>query len=183
MAEYDDILTAADRNRREYSRVDACVPFSHQAISPADVCYLKSRVVNNSFLADFQAIPNVEDQMYGEWIKLINTKLDEIIRMLTLQRDGFSLLPFKPINISGKGLNFFSLERYEKGAVIEVKIVLTTLNTVAFFLYGEVITVEPAEDSWRTGIRFIHMDDYTRNEIIRFVFERERELIREKRGD
>lgn len=183
MAEYDDILTAKDGNRREYSRVGACVPFSHQVISPADACYLKSRAINDSFLADSQAFPNVEDQMHGEWLKLINAKLDEIIRMLTLQREGFSMLPFKPISISGNGLSFFSPERYEKGTVIEVKTVLTTLNTVALFLYGEVVTAESAEDCWRIGMRFIHMDDFTRNEIIRFVFEREREMIREKRGD
>jgi c-di-GMP-binding flagellar brake protein YcgR len=32
-----------------------------------------------------------------------------------------------------------------------------------------------------TSIQFIAMDDFIRDEIIRFVFEKEREILREKR--
>jgi c-di-GMP-binding flagellar brake protein YcgR len=127
-------------------------------------------------------MPNVEDQVYGEWLKLINIKLDEILRMLTLQREGFSTLPFKQVNISGNGMSFFSPDALAKGTIIEARVVLTTLYSVALFLYGEVITGEPAENGWTIGFRFINLDDLIRNEIIRFVFEREREVIREKRG-
>jgi len=183
MAEYDDILTTMTGNRRQYSRVGACVPFAYRVISPQEACYMKSRTVSDAFLTDFNVMPNVEDQLYGEWLKLVNAKLDEIIRMLTLQRDGFSVLPFKPICISGNGLSFLSPECLGKGAIIEVKIVLTIIHAVALFLYGEVVTVESAENGWRVGMQFIQMDDLVRDEIIRFVFEREREMIREKRGD
>lgn len=182
MAGHDDYLTSGDENRREFTRVSACVPFFYQAVSPADAGYLKSRTVNDSFSTDFATMPNVDDQMYGEWLRLINAKLDEILRMLTLQREGFATLPFQQINISGNGLSFFSREPHEKGSLIEIKVVLTIFNAVALFLYGEVITVEPAEGGFRIGIRFTNMDDIIRNEIIRFVFEREREMIREKRG-
>jgi hypothetical protein len=182
MTGHDDLLTAADDNRREFSRVSAYVPFSYRVVSPADADYLKSRTINDSFLTDFKTTPNVEDQLYGEWLRLINAKLDEIIRMLAMQREGFAMLPFKPISISGNGLSFFSKERHEKGEIIEARIVLTILNAVALFLYGEVVTIETADGGWQIAIRFINMDDLIRNEIIRFVFEREREVIREKRG-
>lgn len=182
MPGHDHFLTTGDENRREFSRVSACVPFTYRVVPPADASYSRSRIVNDSFLTDFTTMPNIDDQRYGEWLRLINAKLDEIIRMLALQREGFATLPFQEISISGNGMSFFSRETHKKGAVVEVKVVLTILNAVALFLYGEVVTIEPAEGGCRIGIRFTNIDDMIRNEIIRFVFEREREMIREKRG-
>jgi hypothetical protein len=182
MAKDDDILTAKSDNRREFTRVNACIPFSFRLVPAMDTCYLKSRTIADSYLTDLSIMPNVEDQMYGEWLKLINAKLDEVIKMLTMQREGFSTLPLRNINISGNGISFFSNEAFEKGAILEVKIVLTILSSMAMLLYGEVVTVEIVENGYNVAFRFIKMDDLIRNEIIRFVFEREREMIREKRG-
>ncbi len=182
MANIDDILTANDDNRREFSRVSACIPFSYRVIPTTEACYMKSRTITDPYLSDVSIMPNVEDHMYGEWLKLINAKLDEVIRMLTLQREGFSMLPFKNINISGNGMSFLSPTPIEKGTILEAKVVLTILNVFALILYGEVVTVEPVEDGCIIGFRFINMDDIIRNEVVRFVFEREREMIREKRG-
>ena len=186
MAENDGILTLTgsedDNDRREFTRVSACIPFSCRVIADMDACYLKSRTVSDPYLTDFSIMPNVEDQMYGEWLKLINAKLDEIIKMMTLQREGFSTLPFTKVNISGNGMSFSLPEPFVKGSTIEARVVLTTINTIALFLYGEVVTVEPMDKGYNIGFRFINMDDVVRNEIIRFVFEREREMIRERRG-
>ena len=182
MATNDDFLTEANENRREFSRVRACIPFSYQVIPDPSNHYMKSRTVNNTFISDFSAMPSVEDQRYGEWLKLINSKVDEIIRMLTLQREGFSTLPFKKITISGSGMGFQSPEPLPVGTIIEVRTVLTIQSAVALYIYGEILKTDPLETGYDIGFRFINMDDFVRNEIIRFVFEREREMIREKRG-
>ncbi|MDQ5985490.1 MAG: hypothetical protein CSYNP_01200 [Syntrophus sp. SKADARSKE-3] len=182
MADNDGFLTINNDNRREFSRVGAYIPFSYRIVTEAEVDHMKSRTVSDSFTMDFPIMPSLEDQIYGEWLKLINAKLDEIIRMMTLQREGFSTLPFKKINISGNGLSFFSMESLSKGTFIEAKVVLTIINASALILYGEVVKVESLGNGFNIGVRFINIDDMLRNEIIRFVFEREREMIREKRG-
>jgi c-di-GMP-binding flagellar brake protein YcgR len=52
---------------------------------------------------------------------------------------------------------------------------------VAMSIYGEVTKSDYRQDSYFTAVRYVHMDSFIRDEIIRFVFEREREIIREKR--
>ena len=182
MAENDGFLTDNNDNRREFSRVGAYIPFSYRIVTDTEVSHMKSRTISDSFMMDFPIMPSLEDQVYGEWLKLINAKLDEIIRMMTLQREGFSTLPFRKINISGNGLSFFSMDSLPRGTIVEAKVVMTIVNATALILYGEVVTVENAGNGFNIGISFINIDDMLRNEIIRFVFEREREMIREKRG-
>lgn len=169
-------------NRREFSRVDAFVPFAFRVVPPSDVNFLKARAISESFISDYPALPNIDDQLYGEWFKLINAKLDEIIKTITFQQEGFSSLPFQKINISGNGMLFPSGEPFAKGTVIEGKVVLTILNCAALYVYGQVVKVEQTESGYNIGISFINTDEMIRNEIIRFVFEKEREMIREKRG-
>lgn len=183
MMSYSEKADQSCDNRREFSRVPAFVPFAYRIVPPADVEFLKTRTLNDSFLTDFSGVPNIEDKMYGEWFKIINAKLDELIRMTTMQRDGFSALPFQKINISGNGMSFYSPEAVPQGTVIEGKMVITTYRPIALFLYGVVVQTESLEEGYRIGISFINIDDILRNEIIRFVFEREREMIREKRRD
>ena len=182
MKRKNGIMTPQMENRREFSRVNAFVPFTFRVVPRTDINFLKARVLNDSFSTGFPVMPNPDDQIYGEWFKLINAKLDEIIRAMSFQQEGFSTLPFQKINISGSGMSFISDEPFEKGTIIEGKIVLTILNAIALYVYGEVVKIERIESGYSIGIRFINTDEIIRNEIIRFVFEKEREMIREKRG-
>ena len=52
---------------------------------------------------------------------------------------------------------------------------------IALFLYGEVIDATASHAEYDTSVEFINIDDFVRDEIIRFVFETEREILREKR--
>jgi c-di-GMP-binding flagellar brake protein YcgR len=121
------------------------------------------------------------DYIYGEWLKVLNAKLDTIIRLMTLQREGYFGLPFKTVNISGGGLSFSLIEAIPLGKILEMKIMLMWSEPVAMFVYGEVTKSEKRHDNYFTAVRYVHMDATVRDEIIRFVFEREREIIREKR--
>ncbi len=79
------------------------------------------------------------DYIFGEWLKILNSKLDTVIRLMTLQREGYFGLPFKTVNISGGGMSF-SLpqairlsERFWKS-----RLMLTWNQPVAMCIYGEV---------------------------------------------
>ena len=67
------------------------------------------------------------------------------------------------------------------GEILEIKIMLTWNQPVALSIYGEVTKSDRRQDGYFTAVRYVHMDSFIRDEIIRFVFEREREIIREKR--
>ena len=138
-------------------------------------------MAGESILAEFKSLPKHDDQIITEWLKTINAKLDEIIRMMTIHHEGFDCLNMTKVNISGGGLSFNTCKSYSPGDILEIKVMLSMQKPSAFFLYGEVVELTKINSEYDTSIQFIGIDDFVRDEIIRFVFETEREILREKR--
>jgi len=168
-------------NKREYSRVDAYIPIEYTKIQPQHKDSLRSRIAGESVLAEFKSLPNPDDQLIAQWLQSINAKLDEIIRLMTLQHDGFDRLNIIKVNISGGGMRLNTGESFSPGDVLEIKVMLGLQKPVALFLYGEIVEAAKPHAEYDTSIQFINVDDFVRDEIIRFVFETEREILREKR--
>jgi c-di-GMP-binding flagellar brake protein YcgR len=80
-------------------------------------------------------------------------------------------------------MDFFSDIDIPKGGIVEIKVILFSLPPVAIQIYGEVLKASKIRDQFRVALKFLPMDDHIRNEIVRFVFEKEREILREKRGE
>jgi hypothetical protein len=169
------------KNQREYSRVDAYIPFEYKLIDAQQMQYIRSRVAGDTLLAEFKCLPDPDDQVIAEWLKTINTKLNSIIRMMTIHHEGFDQLPLKKINISGGGINFSADKPYSQGDILEFKVTLTMQYPLSLFLYGEVVEANKTSPEYNTSVQFIAIDDFIRDEIIKYVFEREREILREKR--
>jgi len=170
------------QNRREYSRVNAYIPLEFRLVSPQERDKVRSRISGETVLSEFEPLPDTRDESLHESLKILHAKLDTIIRMMTSQHEGFYSLPFRLINISGSGMTFSSEKPFSEGDVLEIKMVFSKFRPVALYVYGEVVKVERQADEYNTAVRFILLDDLIRDEIIGFVFEREREILREKRG-
>jgi len=52
---------------------------------------------------------------------------------------------------------------------------------VVYYLYGEVVKSEALGDLWQHSIEYTEIDEDIREQIAKFVFERQREIIRKKR--
>lgn len=169
------------RNQREYSRVSVFVPVEIRLLPEEQHQRVKSRLSGDAVLAGFQELPSAEDQFTAEWLTLLNNKLDTIIRMLTFDHEGFYSLSYMHVNISGGGMSFETPTAYNAGDILEIKTLLNTPRQIALYLYGEVVNVEQREGTYMICTQFVLMDDTIRDEIIRFVFEKEREILREKR--
>ena len=169
--------------RREYSRVEAYVPFEYRVIAPEEREHIQARISGNKAGSDLRPLPDMGeyDHILGEWLKILNAKMDTVIRLITLQKDGYFGLSFKAINISGGGLSFSSAQEVGLADILEIKLMLTQQQPLAMSIYGEVVKSEKRDNGFFIAIRYVHMDELVRDEIIRFVFEREREIIREKR--
>jgi len=166
---------------REFSRVDANVPFAVRLVPPEERQGIRSKISGETVLAEYQTLTDVEDKLLSDWLKMLNAKLDSLINMLTFQREGFGSLPFAQINISGGGLGFTSMEPYNRGDVLEMKMILPMMPPVALYIYGEVVKVDKQINSHAIAVKFIAMDEDMRDEIVKFVFRRQREMLREKR--
>lgn len=167
---------------RDFARVTTYLPFEVRLISAEEREVRKSRISGMAVLSDFSKPPEPEDKLLAQWLNMINAKLDSIISTLSVEREGFKSLTFQPINISGSGVGFKSKERYIKGDFLEMKILLYMYPHVALYLYGDVTKSEQAGENFYTGVRFTEMSDDIREEIIKFVFRRQREILSAKRG-
>jgi c-di-GMP-binding flagellar brake protein YcgR len=99
--------------------------------------------------------------------------------MFTLQNEGFHSLPFKFITLSGSGLQFSSRQYFNLGSVLEFKMILTLLQPVAIYAYGEVVRMGRQSSGHVINVRFTDVTDAIRDTIIRFIFDRERKILSE----
>jgi hypothetical protein len=178
MAESD---ISYEENKREYSRVDSYLPLEYRLIPKEKKDSYRARLAGETILAEFKELPHPDDQLIAKWLQNINAKLDEILRMLTIQHDGFHCLNLTKVNISGGGMSFNSEQNFAPGDILELKLMLLLQKPVAIFLYGEVLDIAKPNPEYNTSVQFINMDESIRDEIIRFVFETEREILRERR--
>ncbi len=93
---------------RGFSRVDAQIPFEARLVPQSEREAIKARTVGDMPIVDPRVMPELQDKVLGEWIKMLNSKLDVIINKLSSQREGFGALTLANVNISGGGLGFFS---------------------------------------------------------------------------
>jgi len=169
-----------NENQREFSRVDVYIPLEFRLVPEEERQLVKSRVSGEVVLADFRQMPPLENHPQLEWISVLNAKLDRIIQALTLQSEGFHSLPFKFVTISGNGMSFSSRQGFSLGDILEIKIMLNLYRPTAFYIYGEVVKTRRQTSGHFIAVCFRKTDDGIRDRIIRFVFETQREMLRER---
>lgn len=166
---------------REFSRVNAIIPLAAKLISSEERQRLKARVSGE---ISFILTPTEEpmDKALAQWVKVINSKLDYFINLWSFREEGFCSLPMTPVNISGGGMSFVYDVFYKTGDIIELKTVLEAPAPVGLYLYGEVIDCQMAENNtYRIHVKFVNIEEDIRDYIIKFVFYRQRQILRQKR--
>lgn len=172
----------ASANKRAFSRVHTMLPFSSRVLSSEERPVPTAKLFGEPIYSELSTLPEIGDAHLSVWLKTINAKLDAVMRMIAVYQGGFEALPSKPVTISANGMDFLSDAVMAVGAIVEVKIILFSLPPVAVRLYGQVLSAAKSENEYRVALKFLDMDDHIRNEIVRFVFEKEREILRAKRG-
>jgi hypothetical protein len=170
------------QDAREYARVTASLPLEVRLIPSEEREVHISRISGGAVLSDFTKPPELDDKLLAQWFNMLNVKLDSIINSLSVEREGFGSLIFQIVTISGSGMGFESKKKYNKGDILEIKILLYMYPHVTFCVYGDVVNSEQDGDSFKTSVKYTQMSDDIRDEIIKFVFQRQRELLSAKRG-
>jgi hypothetical protein len=169
-----------NQNRREFSRVDVYIPLEFRLVPEEERRLVKSRLSGEVVLADFKQMPSLENHPQLEWVSILNAKLDRIIEALTLQSEGFHSLPFKFVTLSGSGMSFSSQSGFSLGDLLQIKMMLNLYKPTAFYVYGEVVKTQRQTSGYFIAVSFRRTDDGIQDRIIRFVFETQRELLRER---
>ncbi len=168
---------------RKFSRVDALLPFTARLATDVPENEMLSRPLESTMAPYFPEPPALDNEALATWLSILNSKLDTIMRILTLKDTGFLSLPIAHVTISGSGVSFNFTERRELGDIMEMKMLMPSVSGHAILVYGKVTGIEEKETGFRVATEFVAMDENMRDLIIDFVFRREREILREKRGE
>ena len=130
-------------------------------------------------------VPYTRESPFNQAVWEINRKLDLLIHMY-LAEDFRELMKTYPrdVNISASGIRFISSEQYEKGDLLEIQLILPMVPLLFIRLVGEVIRVKPVT-SYETrrnavAVRYSQVDSESKDDIIRYLFRRQRELLRNR---
>ncbi|MEZ0343675.1 MAG: PilZ domain-containing protein [Caldimicrobium sp.] len=167
---------------REAVRLDVVIPIEVHPISEKELEHRKARIVGDVPLFSYIPLKDTMDEALNNWLKLINAKLDYLINLLTREKEGFNELPFKKVNLSEKGLRFLSETPFEPASFAEVKLVLDLYEPLGFYLYGKIVRCEKKEDYYEVALEWINLPLDIKEKLGFYLLQKERELIREKKG-
>lgn len=152
-----------------------------------------NKLIIDSFLKGKYGYPGSDDAGYkqnetplnqGLWE--INRKLDLLIHMF-LADDFKALMNTSPkdVNISASGIRFISERSYDMGDLVEIRLILPMVPLLFVRMMGEVIrqkavTSTPQTDRYAVAVKFLRVDAETREDIIRYLFRRQREVLRKR---
>jgi hypothetical protein len=173
------------KNHRSYDRTSTLLPFQARRLLSGKLEDLDCRLTVGGIV--FEDIPPdaVEDERLGKWLNMLNTKLDYLISLTVPEREGVVSMNFEPLNISAGGMALIAQEPFNKGDILEIRMVLQAYPAKILRLYGEVVRVEPAPgqpERYTVGVNFVHMDEHIREEILKFDFRKHRERLIARKG-
>lgn len=166
-----------DISRREFVRTDDNIPVYYEVYN-ADTAS-RQEYDWEKLLDDIE--PKAEDnpRLY-ELIFDINQKLNMLINYMSV-KSGFNLPEAKNVNISGGGVKFTCADFFPEGDKILLKTFLPTHSHVLKLRCEVVRSIPNNNNTYEVAVRFLDMDEATRDKIIKYIFAKQRKLLRNEK--
>ncbi len=174
-------------------RVDVSFPVSFDLVSKNDYEKIKNVIVSHRTgdregdlmpLLGVEELESLDITVAKIWLSM-NSKLDYIIKLLKQRGEGVEEKEGLCKDISGKGIKMIYKGNLSAGQCIHLRIHPPTFPPLSVVAIGRILRAEKTalcrEGEIETAVEFdtIHEDD--REEIISYVFKRQRELLRARR--
>ena len=131
-------------------------------------------------------LPDDMEESMGKIIHHIvdlNQKIDILIDLLSPEQGAKIEIPkIRDVCISATGIRFTIREPSFPGQKIALCIILPFVPPVKIFVIGEVRRSVPLGDIlFETGIKFLDLKDDDYERIMRYIFKRQRDMLRDKK--
>jgi hypothetical protein len=173
------------KDHRSYERTSTLLPFQARRLLSGQCEGLDCRLTVGGVVFEDILPPAVEDERLCKWLNMLNTKLDYLISLTVPEREGVVSMNFEPLNISASGMGLIAQEPFEKGDILEIRMVLQAYPAKILELYGEVVRIKPTPGKlkrYTVGVNFVHMNEHIRDEILKFDFKKHRERLVARKG-
>jgi hypothetical protein len=116
-----------------------------------------------------------------QYLLEIDSKIDKILDLIDKKEDSiFNFITVNSIDISGGGLSFFSTEKFEENQELFVEGKLDDItNKIEFIAFLKITNVINTSKGFIYSAIFNKIDDEFSENIIKYVFEKERKLIQD----
>lgn len=164
--------------RREFVRTNDVIPVYYEALGEGAE---ESKTVFDWELLFDEIEPRPEEnpKLY-ELLFDINQKLNILLNHMA-EKNGFNMPEAREVNISGGGLRFIARDKFEVGDRLVLKTFLPTYAHV-IKLKCEVVRSVPAQDGFEVAVKYTEIDDTTRDKIIKYIFARQRQMLRTEKN-
>jgi len=164
---------------------------SEDVISSAMTRIHSEKLIINSFIKGSYGMTGSDDISYshdaqtGHEIWELNRKLDLLIYMFLTDefKDLIRSTP-KEVNISAAGIRFISQTQLDVMDIIELHMALPMSPLLYIRVVTEVIRVKTlaveGKEQHSIVARFLHLDPETKEDIVHYIFKRQRELLRRR---
>lgn len=164
---------------------------SEDLISSAMTRIHSEKLIINSFIKGRYGMTGSDDTQYSHDVQTnqeiweLNRKLDLLIYMFLTDefKDLIRSTP-KEVNISAAGIRFISQTPLDVMDIIELHMALPMSPLLYVRVVTEVIRVKTlaveGKEQHSIVARFLHMDPETKEDIVHYIFKRQRELLRRR---
>lgn len=174
--------------QRGHARVEDILKVDYKKISQEDYKRWESKpeVIFKNTFGEFLKVPEIEEVTLEVLYKLIyqtNLKIERILDILeSKDTERYASVSSEYADISGSGMRFVSDRSFSIGDIIALRVFLPLTYRPFINVLGKVISITDTEpDSkhkYNVSVEFTGLSERDREMIIRYVFKRQRELLR-----
>jgi hypothetical protein len=185
-----------EHERRSFFRIHDRLIVEFRQITSEDFAKLKKVIQYNStqiidkimethFLAD-KELKGESEEIFAN-MRMMNKKLDTIIELLSKSLYGEIYNSVQTeINLSGAGVQFESHIVLKEGDYTELKIIVPIFPYPKITALCQVVRTESVQGSstagnFRIAMKFLVINEKDRDLLINYIFEKEREYLRQKK--
>lgn len=161
---------------RQNVRADDKIPVYYEVLGPGEST--GTIAAWETMFEDIEPRPEENPRIY-EVLFDINQKLNILINHMA-ERTGFNLPEAREVNISAGGLRFVSDKSFAEGDRLVLKTCLPTHGQVVR-LKCEVLRSIERHGDFEVAVKFIDLDEATREKIIKYIFVRQRQVLRHEK--
>ena len=175
-------------NEREYHRIDFKGIFnvkkipSHEVGSFRRIVDTNNLKTKNSLVSKVKSMmqaENLQNQILFKFLMEINNKLDDILSILKKENSSESMTTVYTVDIGGGGLSFFSKERFELGEKVYIEgSIEESYHKIFISAICRVVSIVPTQKGFFYGILFDYIEKDIKEDIIKYIFEKDRESIK-----
>lgn len=175
-------------NEREYHRIDFKRIFNIKKITEQEVGSFKRIVDSNNLRTKNSLTSKVKNMMQAEslqnqilfkFLMEINNKLDDILSLMRKENGSESMTSVYAVDLGGGGLSFFSKEKLELGEKIYIEgSIEESYHKIFISAISKVVSVIPTKKGFFYGILFDYIEKEIKEDIIKYIFEKDRESIK-----